>query len=195
MRRRAVSSGRTGAGETRCAARAGATARSTTCDSSRPKTPAIWSTSGSYQQQVFCRSPGSRRRRRPDAAPASSVRHFANDGQRLRRAGSIKPQVLTTTSAPSASGVSAYPSWASLPSIRSESTVFFGQPREINANEPFAAVVMGKPRASLRGEPNPIIISKWSCPVAGIVPASPSSAEGRNSNHGFGAPLRRFRWD
>ena len=49
------------------------------------------------------------------------------------RAGSMNPQVLTTTtSAPSASAWRAYPSWASLPSIRSLSTVFLGQPRDTN---------------------------------------------------------------
>src|SRR5215210_5727282 len=59
------------------------------------------------------------------------------------RAGSMNPQVLTTTtSAPSASGVRAYPSWASLPSILSVSTVFFGQPRLTQAYRPLVVLVM-----------------------------------------------------
>ena len=46
----------------------------------------------------------------------------------------MNPQVLTTTtSAPSAPGWNVYPSWASLPSIRSLSTVFLGQPKLMKA--------------------------------------------------------------
>src|SRR6478752_4837777 len=62
------------------------------------------------------------------------------------RADSMNPQVLTTTtSAPAASGTRAYPSWVSLPSMRSLSTVFLGQPSETNAYVPLAAVVMQEP--------------------------------------------------
>ena len=46
------------------------------------------------------------------------------------RAASMNPQVLMMTrSAAFESGTRAYPSWARSPSIRSESTRFFGQPR------------------------------------------------------------------
>ena len=68
---------------------------------------------------------------RPAAFSASISRMTPSDSC---RAGSMNPHVFTTTtSAPSASGCRAYPSWASLPSIRSESTRFFGQPRLIKA--------------------------------------------------------------
>src|SRR5262245_18059482 len=75
---------------------------------------------------------------RPCRFSSSISRMTARDSW---RAASMKPQVLTTTtSAPSASGTRARPSWASLPSIRSESTVFFGQPRLTKAKVGFSDI-------------------------------------------------------
>ncbi|GBD37172.1 hypothetical protein HRbin36_02302 [bacterium HR36] len=79
-------------------------------------------------------------RTRPRRFNSSISRITASDSC---RAASIKPQVLTMTrSASSGFGVNAKPSCANRPSMRSESTVFFAQPRLTKAKEAFGSCML-----------------------------------------------------
>src|SRR6266542_355781 len=70
-----------------------------------------------------------RARARPRSLTRASSRIVFTDSSRAR---SMKAQVLTTRqSAASARSVISWPAWASMPSMSSESTWFFGQPRVV----------------------------------------------------------------